>query len=207
MRAVSLLMGLLALSVFGVPVRADPVFFVDDYAGFVEAAGDVQTIDFETLPDGSPGIAGTEITPDFNYTDQGVTFSSPRPRLYTVGNSVTGFGLMAESYPEFDPNWIIADFVTPAFAAGIVPVSSTTLSVFDLSGDLIASRRHGCAGPGCFLGIVSEVPIASGMIDGETYHISIGVFHYAPVPVPGSLILVLVGAGVLHARARRGLNK
>ena len=59
---------------------ADVVTFTDLDA-FLEAAGDVQEIDFETLPDGTPSVRFTPITLEFNYTDQGVTFSSPLPTL------------------------------------------------------------------------------------------------------------------------------
>ena len=69
---------------------ADPILFINDYEGFAEAAGDVQTIDFETLPDGSPTMGAEEITPDFNYTAQGVTFSPHldigEPPLHLSGN-------------------------------------------------------------------------------------------------------------------------
>ena len=55
-------------------VRAGFVTYTD-VDEFRAAAGNVQEIDFELLPDGSPSVDGTLITPDFNYTDQGVTFS------------------------------------------------------------------------------------------------------------------------------------
>ena len=43
-----------------------PLTFIDDYEGFVEAApGEVRSIDFETLPDGSPSWVPAQITPRF----------------------------------------------------------------------------------------------------------------------------------------------
>ena len=56
--------------------------FVEDFEGFVEAAGPgLLEIDFETLPDGSPSEASVEITKDFNYDGQGVFFSGNRSRV------------------------------------------------------------------------------------------------------------------------------
>jgi len=51
---------LLAAPVAG---QAGVITFINDYEGFVQAAGNVQTIDFEVLPDGSPPTGGVEITP------------------------------------------------------------------------------------------------------------------------------------------------
>ena len=63
--------GILCLLLSAV-VHGSPLIFIDDYEGFVEAAGgEVQVIDFETLPDGSPSYAGAEITSEFNYTHPG----------------------------------------------------------------------------------------------------------------------------------------
>ncbi|HNQ24970.1 MAG TPA: hypothetical protein PKK06_17975 [Phycisphaerae bacterium] len=93
--------------------RADVVWYVNDYPGFVTAVGEgLQVIDFETLPDGSPSYAGALITPEFNYTDQGATFSSPRPVL-GISGSVLGHSLEADSYPYHPRNWITAELVGP----------------------------------------------------------------------------------------------
>ena len=64
-RAIS---GIVWLLVCAVAVRAGPVTTFTDLDSFLEAAGDVREIDFETLPDGTPSTSGTLITPDFNYT-------------------------------------------------------------------------------------------------------------------------------------------
>src|SRR5882672_10516532 len=54
-----------------------PVCVFYDDAPFEFIGGPLNRLDFETLPDGSPSYTGALITPDFNYTAQGVTFTSP----------------------------------------------------------------------------------------------------------------------------------
>ena len=130
--------------------QAEPILFVNDYEGFVAAAGDVQTIDFETLPDGSPTMGAEEITPDFNYTAQGVTFSPHldigEPPLHLSGNSIMGFQLTADSYPSFERNWMIADLVAPAFSVGVYFPAEMTLSIFDVDQVLITNVSLGGGG-------------------------------------------------------------
>lgn len=188
--------------------RVDPILFINDYEGFVEAARDVQTIDFETLPDGTPTLGGEQIAPEFNYTDQGVTFSPHldigEPPLHISGNSITGFRLKADSYPSFERNWLIADLVVPAYALGIFFPSSTTLSVFDTNDFLIASASYGPSGSGNFMGIVSDVPIVSAVGDNGSYSQSFESFRFTPVPEPGTLGLLALGAVALMRCGRRG---
>src|SRR5947209_7955913 len=50
-------------------------------------------IDFEHLPDGTPSHGGVEITPSFNYTAQGVTFSAPYGNPYVAGFGPGDFDL------------------------------------------------------------------------------------------------------------------
>jgi len=184
---------------------ADPILFVNDYEGFVEAAGDVQTIDFETLPDGSPSIPGTEITPDFNYTDQGVAFSPAVPRLWILG-SPGGFYLDADSYPSFERNWMIADLVIPAWAVGIFFPSSTSLSVFDENDALIASASYQGGGSGKFLGIVSDLPIVSAIGDKGSSSQVFESFVFAPIPEPTTVMLLTLGAVMVIRRRHRCLQ-
>ena len=93
------LIGMVAVLACGVGVaRGGVQTFVEDFEGFVEAAGPgLLEIDFETLPDGSPSEGGTPITKDFNYTEQGVFFWPPVPEMKIVGNEVSGFSLIAAS--------------------------------------------------------------------------------------------------------------
>src|SRR5262245_5892618 len=81
--------------------------FLNDYAGFVAAAGPLSTIDFETLPDGTPSIAGMQITDSFNYDLQGAHFTSPLSVPRITGSQTNGFKL---SSIEFLPQltWIDA---------------------------------------------------------------------------------------------------
>jgi len=173
--------------------------FLDDYEGFVEAAPtEVQVIDFETLPDGSPSYAPAAITPVFNYTHLGATFLPHRdPGLYIYGNPVGGFGLNADSYPVGGRNWIVAELVTPGSAVGTYHVSYATLSLFDLNGDLIAAVINGGAG-WHFTGIVSEVPIAYATIDMGTSYAASDEFVFAEIPEPcsGLGLLIMSALGV-----------
>ncbi len=183
-------------------VRAGPVTTFTDLEAFLAAAGDVQEIDFETLPDGSPSFTDALITLDFNYTDQGVTFSSPFPVL-RIGNPHLGlFDLEVYHQDSSAHNWIIADFVTPAFAVGIVYPGDTTLSAFDADEQLIASVSGAHSGAGWFLGVVSDAPIASMTQDRDSSGEIMQSFLFTPVPEPGTLLLFAVGLGALMRRRR-----
>jgi len=95
-------------------------------------------IDFETLPDGQPSMAGVDITEDFNYDDQGVHFSAPFPYPFIEGNPVDGFGLGVSANEE---TWIIADLITPAYAVGAFFPGGTNLCVFDQLGSEMFGNR------------------------------------------------------------------
>jgi len=183
--------------------QGSAVTFIDDYEGFVEAAPtEVRSIDFETLPDGSPSYAGAVITPEFNYTHLGATFLPHQdPGLYIYGNP-SGFNLNADSYPVGGRNWIIAQIVTPGSAVGTYHVSSATLSAFDLNGDVIAVVSNGGAG-WHFTGIVSEVPIAYATIDMGTSFAASNEFVFADVPDPSSGAFLLI-VGVINLARHRG---
>jgi len=167
--------------------------FIDDYEGFVEAAPtEVRSIDFETLPDGSPSYAGAVITPEFNYTHLGATFLPHRdPGLYIYGSSVGGFVLTADSYPSFDRNWIMAELVEPASAVGTYFLSDCVLSAYGEGGELIGTV--GYYSPGFhFLGIVSDTPIVYATIDQEYYAAWSDEFVFAGVPEPSAGLGLLV---------------
>ncbi|MBU0718488.1 MAG: PEP-CTERM sorting domain-containing protein [Planctomycetes bacterium] len=177
--------------------------FLNDYEGFLEAAGDVQTIDFETLPDGSPSYAGADITPDFNYTSQGVAFSSPFPTLEIRGNETFGYGLAADCYPFCDHTWIVGDLVIPAFAVGTFIPSAGTLSIFDAKGELLASENYGAVDD-VFIGFLSRTPIESATVEKTGDHAFADSFHFSPVPEPGAVSLFGLGLVVLFGRRRAG---
>lgn len=174
--------------------RGGTVSVFSNYDDFVAAAGAVRTIDFETLPDGSPSLPGTMITPEFNYTAQGVTFSSYVPSLYLAGNP-GNFGLRAESYPEFFRNWIIADFVVPVSGFGVFfPGHPTVLTLFDKNGGLVASVPSISGEVPPFLGVVSGDLIAGATIDTNTYSAIAETVVFAPIPEPSVLLLIIAGA-------------
>lgn len=68
---------------------ADLVPFINDYPGFVQAAGVVSVIDFETRPDGLPWNGNEIINDSFNYDAQGVHFSAPLGNLMIGGNEIS----------------------------------------------------------------------------------------------------------------------
>ena len=180
--------------------HADAVIFTD-YDAFVQAAGSVQTIDFETLPDGSPSVAGTEITPEFNYTDQGVTFSPASGDLTLHGSFDTGYGLLAESYPAYERTWIIADLTPPAYGVGVYLAGGGELTAYG-DGGLVATATYDGGGLN-FLGILSDDVLTSAAFDRGSYAALIKSFHYAAVPDPGTLCLIGAGSVAVAAVRRR----
>jgi len=122
------------------------VTFLNDYEGFLAGAGDVRTIDFETLPDGSPSPGNGYITPDFNYTSQGVAFSAPVGNLFIGGNPVGGFTLIADAYGEQQRTWIIADLDPPASAVGVFFAGGMYLDAYGANNELIATAHFGQGG-------------------------------------------------------------
>ena len=101
--------------------QAGVISFVNDFEGWLEAAGDVvQEIDFETLLNGNPSHVGFPITEHSNYTDQGVTFSAVPTDIDVVlffgGNDISGYSLGTEG--DSLEIGIVSPFVEPAFAAG-----------------------------------------------------------------------------------------
>ena len=178
-------------------VRAGFVTYTD-VDEFLAAAGNVQEIDFETLPDGSPSFSGALITPEFNYTNQGVEFFSQSPILQIAGNPISGFGLRAGPDQSEGPrNWIIAELLTPATAIGVLFGGETSVAIFDGDGGLIALEEFGFGGLDQFAGFVSDVPIATVVIDDGIKRQSIQSFLFTPVPDPATLLLLGAGSVLL----------
>jgi hypothetical protein len=204
----SFLSGLLATFLMGGAfikgVQAGPVTFLNDYEGFLAAAGDVRVIDFETLPDGSPSHVGVPITPEFNYTNQGVTFSAPAGDLYISGNPVSAFGLLADGYPD-KRTWIVSTLDPPALAVGFFGPGAEFLSVYDVSGSLLTFAVVPDNLADWFVGFVSDVPIASAVADLRGTHAEIQSFSFTPVPESPTLVFVLLAA-VAAVRRRSPLE-
>jgi hypothetical protein len=202
----SFLSGLLATFLMGGAfikgAQAGPVTFLNDYEGFLAAAGNVRVIDFETLPDGSPSHVGVPITPEFNYTSQGVTFSSPTGDPFIGGNPVSGFDLIADGYPD-QGTWITADLEPVGRAVGAFFVGSgLQLSAYDVDEGLIATVTgdFGSDPFPWFLGIVSDEPILRAILDHKTVVTGILDFAFAPVPEPLTVVFLLIGTVTLARR-------
>lgn len=198
-----IIIGIAFLLPFATAIRAGPLTFTDLDA-FLQAAGDVREIDFETLPDGSPSFSGALITAEFNYADQGAFFSPAAPILQIAGNPISGFNLRAGRDGSGGPrNWIIAELVEPALAVGILFPGFTRLSVFGADNqELIATGDFGGGGLGLFAGFVSEIPIGYAIMDTGIEVESIHSFLFVPIPEPATLVLVALGALMLPRRRR-----
>jgi hypothetical protein len=185
-------------------VDAGVVTFLNDYEGFLAAAGDVRTIDFETLPDGSPSHVGVPITPDFNYSSQGVTFSSPTGDPFIGGNPVSGFELIADGYPLFERTWIVADLAPAASAVGVFFVGGLELSAYAQNGEIIGSAGFDFGGDPYpwFVGIVSDEPILRVVADQRGDSSIILDFAFTPVPDAATGVLILLGSAALVVRKR-----
>lgn len=185
----SLLLG----SATGLPVRAGVVAFTD-IDEFRAVAGPLVEIDFAVLPDGSPprGSGEVEITPDFNYTDRGVTFSSPQPILKLLFNP-DARTLLAGSPSEIR-NWIEAEFDPLVIAVGVATID--TLSVYSVDGVLLAESPS--AG---FVGFASESPIHLAVVDTGSNGAAITSILFEPVPEP--VTIILLGAGAFAVVRRR----
>jgi hypothetical protein len=204
------------------PTGEAPVCVTNDYIDFLVMtyyiSGDfefkgpppLRFIDFETPPAGTPPPNG-QITPEYNYTAQGVTFSQgflrpPQPweqRYVRLGiGGWPGDRDLIADWP-YRRTWIIADLVVPSPAVAIDFPGATRLAAFDAAGNLLArSNYYGGPGDGWFLGIVSDVPIARITADSGTDGESISTFLFNPTPEPMTLGLLALGVASALARPR-----
>jgi hypothetical protein len=178
--------------------------FINDYAGFQDAAGPLLMIDFQTLPDGSPSEAGIPITKTFNYDAQGAHFSSPLTDPFIVGNVMSQFGFDLATRVTFPQRtWIDAQLTTPARAVGVLYPGTTRLFTYDVAGQLIAQIHYGAGGGGNFLGIISDIPIHYARVDRGSDIEDLHSFMFVPVPEPGSAMMLLFGAVLVRLPVAR----
>lgn len=179
--------------------------FVDNYSGFHSAAGALQTIDFETLPNGTPTpLPNIPITSTFNYDAMGAHFSAPIGNLLTQGSPggppLRGFGLTSiVSFPQ--RTWITADLTTPSTAVGVHFGGNNTVFAYDALGNLLASPNVFIGGPH-FIGIISDVPISRVVSDSGGSIATITAFQFTPIPEPATLALGVLGFAALRSRRR-----
>ena len=200
------LIGLVAVLACGAGVaRGGVISFLNDYEGWLKAAGGVaQEIDFETLPNGNPSQAGFPITEHFNYTDQGVTFSSVPTDidvlLIIVGNDVGGFGLAA--FGNSLEVGIVSTFVEPAFAAGVFFPGITTFSIFSEDGVLLGEEMGSkYPDPEGFVGFVSDIPIAYTLNTRDSTQEAIISYVFVPIPEPTTCTLFCLAFAIRRTGA------
>lgn len=171
---------------------ADVMLFANDYAGFVQAAGPLSIIDFETRPDGLPWNGNEIINDSFNYDGQGVHFSAPLGNLIIGGNEIIGFDLRV-TVPSGKHTWITSDLITPAYAVGAFFPGDTTLCAYDDNQNLLGCVFFGGGGENFFVGIVTDTPIARATFDSGFSSESIQAFVFSPIPEPTSAMLLAAG--------------
>lgn len=152
----------------------------------------LQYINFESLPNGQPSVSGTQITPSFNYTPLGVTFTAPLGTPIIGGSGPGNYDLRVSVNSPDARTWLRADFVLPTLGAAIYFNGATTLTAFDASDSVITSMHYGFSGGPWFIGIYSEIPIAYVTADRGSNASFIGDFIFNAVPEPGTILLVFV---------------
>lgn len=160
---------------------------------------------FQFWPDGSATIPGQQLTPDMNFTSIGVTFSAQigYPFIRAYGPSFQYRGLEANTGGTFQPDWIIADFVTPASAIGIYFPGGTTIYAYDSNGALIGDGSYYFSGSDLFLGVASDTPIARAIINRGSDTESVDSFGFNIVPEPALGLVLGLAAPISARRLRR----
>jgi hypothetical protein len=191
-----LLLCVFTLCLFAARAPAGIVSYTD-IDEFRAAAGPLVEIDFTILPNGSPAPVNVpfDVTPEFNYTDWGVTFSSPVPDLRMLSSGEEGGTLSAVSHKSGIRSWIEAEFAPPVLAVGVT--TRSPFFVYDMNGVLLAQATS----PG-FIGFTSDIPIALGVIDRNSNGANITSILFHPIPEPVTLLLLGAGALVVVARRR-----
>lgn len=154
----------------------------------------LQFIDFETLPNGQPSVGGTQITPSFNYTHLGVTFTAPVGTPIIGGSGPGAYDLRVSVIDPLVRTWLRADFTNPSFGAGIYFHGATVVTAYDAHDAPIASMQYGFSGGPWFIGIYYEIPIAYVIADRGSNAAFIGDFIFSPIPEPATLALLALAA-------------
>lgn len=153
----------------------------------------LQHINFETLPNGQRRVSGTQITPSFNYTPLGVTFTAPAGVPTIAGSGPGQFGLQVLAFSPPMHTWLRADFTHPSSGAGIYFNGATNLTAFGTDDSVIATLSYGFSGGPWFIGIYSEIPIGYVIADRNDSFERIGDFIFNLVPEPASAFLLCSG--------------
>lgn len=203
------LIALVLFALSSTPVPAGVIAYLNDYTGFQAAAGALEVIDFETLPDGNTSHAGIPITNAYNYDAFGAHFSAPLGTILTQGspgmNPLQGIGIRVEvSFPNL--TWITCELTEPASAIGVFFPGNTTVRCYDTNGTLLASPWLNGSG-NQFIGVVSDVPIAHVVVDRQARHSAMSAFLFTPVPEPATFGLILIGITLLQAKRRALQNR
>jgi hypothetical protein len=177
-------------------------FDIDEFraAAAEVGTGVVHEIDFGILPDGTPaptGGASVQITPDFNYTVHGVTFSSHQPELIVLGHASGGGTLLANSESGIR-NWIEVTFSPQVFAVAIT-AGPPIFTIFDGKGRVLAESVFESE----FVGFVSEVPVGIARVDQNSNSASMSRMLFQPIPEPATILMIVLG-GVFVISPSRG---
>ncbi len=168
---------------------------VNNLIYFLNTAGPIRLLDFETWPDGTPTQTGQYVTPQQNYTPLGVTFY-PRVGPLRIGGAAGGRGLDVFQNDPRIRDWIEGEFVVPTHAVGWTAAGHTTLYAYDSLGGLIT--QVSVSGGDFFIGLLSDTPIARVVADRGGSLELIDNFYFNSVPEP--LGAWLLGAGWLLVR-------
>ena len=184
---------------------AEPVTFYD-VDSFRAAAGDLVEIDFDTRPDHLRLRETVEITPTFNFADWGVLFSASDSLFQSAATGAT----MLSNSPDFEleqdafvSHFIIADFLSPVAAIGIMVPQTTTLTVFDVQDRLVATLTGGGDGTTSFVSVISDVGISRVVADSGSYLTAFDSILLEFTPEPTTLILLAFGLVAVCRRKRR----
>jgi len=156
----------------------------------------INIITFETLPNGQPSVSGTQITPSFNYTSWGVTFTAPLGTPTIGGFGPGNHDLFVSASNPLAHTWLRADLAHPSSGVGIYFYGPNQLSAYDSRGSLIASDFLNVSGGPWFIGIVSEIPISYVTADRGGSTAAISDFIFSPIPEPATILVLSIGTAL-----------